>query len=372
MGERVGHGRRGGPVEAPRSVAVIFSAARLARLGKGTVAVIGAPSGRMLLGEFDAGDDGPELSIEELLSPECVALDGAVMVIDDGSIGVTEVIRDLRARHDSLPLMCIGIELQPDKGVEFLRSGADGFLMAPLDPHDVVAACFFAGMAGVPAPPDLRARVIPVGPGAPTRWSHEPMPKAAVPEWRESEWRVPEWSVASWGVACDRAALRARSEISVGSSEPTPTPELELSPIRVLIAEDDLICSRSLRAMFGSADCNVATTTTAFDGLRLLESGRWDVVLCDLNLADGRSDELIGAAIAGGGALVVCMSSGPGLSRHPVPKLVKPVALPDVRRLVMAATQMIEASRAELSRPTVGGTVGAELSGSAGDIEVRR
>ena len=362
MGEQVGHGRRGGPAEASRSGAVIFSAARLARLGKGTVAVIGAPSARMLLGEF-----GPEMPIEELLSPKCVALDGAVLVIDDGSIGVTEVIRDLRARHDSLPLMCIGIELQPDKGVEFLRAGADGFLMAPLDPHDVVAACFFAGMAGVPAPPMVRARVIPVGPGGPQSWSHVHMPKVAAPEWR-----VPGGRVASGGVPTDAATLRARPEISVGSSVPTPSPLVEQSPIRVLIAEDDLICSRSLRAMFGSADCNVATTTTAFDGLLLLQSGRWDVVLCDLNLADGRSDELIGAAVAGGEALVVCMSSGPGLSRHPVPKLVKPVGLPDVRRLVMAATQTIETGRAELSRPTVGGTVGAELSGSAGEIEVRR
>jgi two-component system OmpR family response regulator len=63
----------------------------------------------------------------------------------------------------------------------------------------------------------------------------------------------------------------------------------------LLLVEDDAILASATRRMLRNAGHDVVIAASATDGMAAVESVRFDLILCDLNLGDGTAIDVIGA-----------------------------------------------------------------------------
>ncbi len=68
-----------------------------------------------------------------------------------------------------------------------------------------------------------------------------------------------------------------------------------LTPLRILLAEDERTISRLIRQVLTSVGHTVVGVQSAAEAIELLRSGQFDLVLLDLNLADGDGFRVVDA-----------------------------------------------------------------------------
>ena len=114
--------------------------------------------------------------------------------------------------------------------------------------------------------------------------------------------------------------------------------------LRILLAEDERTISRLIRQVLTTAGHEVLGVQTAAEAIEQLSSGTFDLILLDLNLADGDGFRVVEAArrIAGDGATTpVLLMTGEHHFEDNDPRmkqvsgvLWKPFALDDLERAV--------------------------------------
>jgi DNA-binding response OmpR family regulator len=126
------------------------------------------------------------------------------------------------------------------------------------------------------------------------------------------------------------------------------------SPPRILVVEDDLSAQAMLRAWLHTEGCVAEVRSDTAGAREALESGSFDLMICDLQLPDGEGTELV-AGVKGGneGLPVVFLTGSPTLESamrsvrlRVAAYLVKPPDLDELRTLVQREVAAYRCRRA--------------------------
>jgi PAS domain S-box-containing protein len=94
-----------------------------------------------------------------------------------------------------------------------------------------------------------------------------------------------------------------------------PTPYGSLSPLRVLLVEDSPVDAHLIRSILRSTSFQLTTVGRLSDGLAVLRSSDFDVILLDLNLPDSRGSQTLKTVFEHAGGIAIVVLTGDGDER---------------------------------------------------------
>lgn len=254
-------------------MSMIFSSAQIVHIDDAHLAVIGPPTPHGPMEDLLARVPHERVTVSELLGPQAPTLNGAIFVVDPKSIDVRPCLDLLRRSHPAIPVLCVGLDVGPERGLQLLAGGADAFLTAPITGSDVVTACFFMGMKGLSFPSEPSNRIVPV-----TTQTH------------------PVVDLTAADATTDDDASTSTCTGKHGGS--------------VLLIDDDPVCGHAISGLIRAYGWAPTCVNTLHSAQEQLAARDFDLVLTDVNLPDGTSEALIDTLLERGKPAVACMSAG--------------------------------------------------------------